>query len=150
MTDCTPYAHLSIEERVLIQLALEKDESSEQIARLLGRSPSTVRREIERNSTTTGYRAPRWHWMEEHPTEARVILDLMAKRRSVAQAVVIAERMLGYALCSAEVISERRAAPLRSLPRSRVAGEATGASISRAVVGAGSGRACSVQAAPSQ
>jgi IS30 family transposase len=118
MTDCTPYTHLSIEERLVIQLRLAEDESPERIARLLGRSPSSVRREIERNSTESGYRATtaqhqarrrrpgRLHWMEEHPAEARAILDLMEKHRSVAQSIALAERALGYVLCSAESVYE--------------------------------------------
>jgi IS30 family transposase len=42
--------------------------------------------------------------MLEHPTEARVILGLMVKKRSVAQAIAIAETELGYTLCSPESV----------------------------------------------
>jgi IS30 family transposase len=42
--------------------------------------------------------------MNEHPGEARLILSLMVKKRSVAQAVFIAEGELGYTLCSPESV----------------------------------------------
>jgi IS30 family transposase len=118
MTDCTSYTHLSIDERLVIQIRHDEGDSPETIAGLLGRDPSTVRRELWRNSTLSGYRATtaqhatrrrrpaRLHWMEEHPSEAWVILGLMEKKRSVAQAVWLAEHALGYAVCTAESVYE--------------------------------------------
>lgn len=46
----TNYCHLSCEERVLIQLALEGGRSIRSIAEELGRAPSSVSRELRRNS----------------------------------------------------------------------------------------------------
>lgn len=46
-----PYKHLSLEERALIQVWLEHDLKPRAIARKLGRSPSTITRELSRNTT---------------------------------------------------------------------------------------------------
>ena len=50
---------LSIEERATLQIGLSHSLSLRAIARLIGRSPSTISREIKRNSNSTGqYIAP--------------------------------------------------------------------------------------------
>lgn len=48
------YKHLTQEQRYAIYLGLQKDESQEMIASAIGVHPSTVGREIKRNSTTSG------------------------------------------------------------------------------------------------
>lgn len=75
-----PYRHLSAEEREIVSLGLTHGHSLRTMARLLGRAPSTVSREVARN-TTRGhpYRActaqrhatARAH----HPRRARKLLD---------------------------------------------------------------------------
>lgn len=52
------YTHFSLEERKCLQKLLEEGESIRFIARSLGRSPSSVSREIRRNSSKKGYH----HW----------------------------------------------------------------------------------------
>lgn len=48
-----PYRHVQEDERIVIQKMMysSKKVSKSQIARVLGRSPSTISREIRRNST---------------------------------------------------------------------------------------------------
>ncbi|WP_157887931.1 helix-turn-helix domain-containing protein, partial [Pseudomonas amygdali] len=48
------YTELSMEERVTIQIGQYRDLSQREIARLLGRSPSTISRELRRNPLPTG------------------------------------------------------------------------------------------------
>lgn len=50
------YTHLAQEERFLIHTLLQADSSLRQIARKLGRSPSTISREVDRNTGKKGYR----------------------------------------------------------------------------------------------
>lgn len=52
-----PYSHLTLDERVFLQVLLENKESLRRIASLMGRSPSTISREIRRNSGRNGYHA---------------------------------------------------------------------------------------------
>ena len=53
------YHHLRPEERAVIMLELDRGASLREIARRLGRSPSTLSRELKRNSHTPGYCATR-------------------------------------------------------------------------------------------
>ena len=55
MNQMTIYHHLSPEERAVIMLERERGCSLSQIAQRLGRSPSTISRELKRNSTRTDY-----------------------------------------------------------------------------------------------
>ncbi|EHL19633.1 hypothetical protein HMPREF9628_01445 [Peptoanaerobacter stomatis] len=48
------YTHLSIEEREKSRVMLEQGISIRAIARILGRSPSTISREFNRNSYANG------------------------------------------------------------------------------------------------
>jgi len=50
------YRHLSLAERYYIEIELKKGVSINQIAKALGRSQSTVSREIHRNTGLRGYR----------------------------------------------------------------------------------------------
>ncbi len=53
------YTELSIDERATLQIGLSHSLSMRAIARLIGRSPSIISREIKRNSNSTGqYSAP--------------------------------------------------------------------------------------------
>ena len=52
------YKHFTLEEREYLQQLLEKGYGVRQIARALGRSPSSVSREIRRNKSSKGYN----HW----------------------------------------------------------------------------------------
>jgi len=49
------YERLGIQERESISRGLEQKKAIREIAREIGRSPSTVTREIKRNSGKTGY-----------------------------------------------------------------------------------------------
>ena len=51
-----PYTHLAQEERFLIQNLFQEGGSLRKIAKQLGRSPSTVSREVKRNKGKRGYR----------------------------------------------------------------------------------------------
>lgn len=53
------YYHLSPEERAIIQLEQDRGISLRQIATRLGRHPSTVSRELKRNTSASGYNAAR-------------------------------------------------------------------------------------------
>lgn len=55
------YSHFTIEEREYLQDSLKKNLSIRQIASYLGRSPSSVSREIRRNTNTSGYFAQKAH-----------------------------------------------------------------------------------------
>ena len=50
------YTHLSPEERYTIQAELQRKTSKREIARMLGRSASTITRELQRNTGQRGYR----------------------------------------------------------------------------------------------
>ncbi|HEX2333848.1 MAG TPA: helix-turn-helix domain-containing protein, partial [Burkholderiales bacterium] len=50
------YRHFSIEERCEIARRRQTGESIRQIAAALDRSPSSIARELERNSGSTGYK----------------------------------------------------------------------------------------------
>ena len=52
------YKHYTLEERKYLQELLEEGYSIRKIARALGRAPSSVSREIKRNSSSKGYH----HW----------------------------------------------------------------------------------------
>lgn len=49
------YKHLSIEERICIAYSLKENKSIRQIAKTLGRSPSSISREIKRNTVKKLY-----------------------------------------------------------------------------------------------
>src|SRR5690606_39815247 len=59
------YSHCSIEERCEIARRRKAGESIRQIAAALDRSPSSVARELKRNSGSTGY-APRYAGEQAH------------------------------------------------------------------------------------
>ena len=50
------YTHLTPDERYYIKTRLNEGESLSEIARSLGRAPSTVSRELKRNTGLRGYR----------------------------------------------------------------------------------------------
>ena len=52
-----PYTHLTLEERVAIELFARKGLTSREIARQLDRHHTTISRELRRNSSKSGYRA---------------------------------------------------------------------------------------------
>lgn len=84
------YNQLSLEERCTISSLQKEGKSIRQIATALARSPSTVVREIKRNSTNTkGYEPSyaqlqtagrRWHGskLERQPTLRAAVIDLLA------------------------------------------------------------------------
>ncbi|MGO1473320.1 MAG: transposase [Psychrobacter sp.] len=55
------YTHLSLGERYQIYALIEAEHSIKFIADALGRSPSTISREIRRNKSLRGYRAKYAH-----------------------------------------------------------------------------------------
>ena len=65
------YTELSVEERATIQVGQYQDLSQREIARMLGRSPSTISRELRRNrSLNGGYVA---HVAQAHTRERRTV-----------------------------------------------------------------------------
>lgn len=52
-----PHKHLSAEERLFIEIFLDKDMSIREIAKSLNRSHTSISRELQRNSSLSGYRA---------------------------------------------------------------------------------------------
>lgn len=50
------YKHLSLEERHYIEISMENEKTLKEIANDLGRSQSTISREIKRNLGQRGYR----------------------------------------------------------------------------------------------
>ena len=61
------YTHFTLDERVFLQKLLEKKYGIGEIARSLGRSPSSVSREIKRNSSKKGYHS----WRAQSQAVAR-------------------------------------------------------------------------------
>ena len=59
------YAHLSLEERHYIEIELKAGRSMNQIAKALGRSQSTLSREISRNTGQRGYRHKQAPWCQD-------------------------------------------------------------------------------------
>jgi len=67
------YKELNIEERATIQIGLLNNLSLRCIARLIGRSPSTISREIRRNQLPDGrYEAPK---VQDNRQARRVLAD---------------------------------------------------------------------------
>ena len=60
------YKHYTLEERKYLQELLEEGYSIRKIARALGRAPSSVSREIKRNSSSKGYHHRRAHILSVH------------------------------------------------------------------------------------
>ena len=71
----TKYKQLNEHERFTIELLLENKKSQADIARLLGKSRSTVSREIQRNTVNDKYESERAHNMyllrREYPKQDR-------------------------------------------------------------------------------
>jgi IS30 family transposase len=115
MTDSTEYRHLSIAERAAIELRQRDGLSVRAIARELGRAPSSISREIRRNSGTREYLAEwaqakaqgqrhrRGLLLDNDPTLATALMSVLAEKRSPAQAKVILEAK-GLAPPSVETI----------------------------------------------
>src|SRR4051795_9971180 len=102
--------YLSFAEREEIALLRAQDTGVREIARRLGRSPSTISRELRRNAATRGgkleYRASVAQWKAE----------LMARRPKTAK-LVADDRLREY-------VQERLAGTMRRLDGSAVAGPA--------------------------
>src|SRR5207253_6261022 len=65
------YTELSVEERATIQVGQYQDLSQREIARLLGRSPSTISRELRRNRSLNGRYVA--HVAQAHTRERRKV-----------------------------------------------------------------------------
>jgi len=67
------YKHLSLEERYYIEVSMEKEMTLSEISNDLGRSQSTITREISRNKGQRGYRHNQAHGManERHETKPK-------------------------------------------------------------------------------
>ena len=65
------YTHPAPEERYYIKARLKAGDSRAEIARSLGRSPSTVSRELERNTGLRGYRAKQAQRLGDYRHAAR-------------------------------------------------------------------------------
>jgi IS30 family transposase len=101
MTDCTEYQQLSITERAAIELRQRDGLSVRAIARELSRAPSTISRELTRNSGTKGYLAEWAHaradtrphrrglGLDHDPELAGALVEVLAEKRSPAQAKMI-------------------------------------------------------------
>lgn len=77
--------YLAFAERIQIEYLLSQNVAVRQIARVLGRDPSTISREIRRNaatrSTASGYRANVAQWKAELATKRPKVAKLVANRR---------------------------------------------------------------------
>ncbi len=70
------YIHFTREERICLQNKLKEGKGIREIAKILGRSPSTISREIKRNSSKKGYN----HWRA-------YVLTVMRRRRNSQMAL---------------------------------------------------------------
>lgn len=93
------YRRLSIEEREHIHAGMAREESIRSIARAIGRAPSTVKREIDKNLHhqrygSPGSRGPRrrvpWNYS---PHRAQVRADRAARRRARPAKLAVNERL---------------------------------------------------------
>lgn len=82
------YKHLSFEERHYIEVELKKGESAQDIADSLGRSKTTITREIKRNMGQRGYR----HKQAQNKTAARH----QEKPKSIKLTEDIRQIIIGY------------------------------------------------------
>jgi IS30 family transposase len=101
--DSTEYHQLGITERAAIELRRRDGLSVRAIARELARAPSTISRELCRNSGTKGYLAEWAHaragarphhrglLLDHDPELAATLVEVLAEKRSPAQAKVILE-----------------------------------------------------------
>ncbi|MEE9445310.1 MAG: IS30 family transposase [Cocleimonas sp.] len=74
------YSHLSVEERLCIVKMLYEKQSIRTIAKFLSRSPSSISREIKRNSTNNLY----WYESAEHLANNRKRYPRSQRRKSYA------------------------------------------------------------------
>jgi IS30 family transposase len=98
MKDCTEFHHLSITERAAIELRRRDGLSVRAIARELARAPSTISRELCRNSGAKGYLAEWAHaragtrthrrglLLDHDPVMTEALVTVLAEKRSPAQA----------------------------------------------------------------
>jgi IS30 family transposase len=93
------YRRLSIEERERIHAGMEREESIRAIARAIGRAPSTVKREIDKNLHHQRYGTPgsrgfkrRVPWRYS-PHRAQVRADRRARRRARPAKLAVNQRL---------------------------------------------------------
>lgn len=89
-----PGRHLTLVERVKIQMYHEQGKEPEEIASSLGRSKATIGRELERNSTARGYDAERAHRMylkRRQPCRPGKKLDYPPLRSYVTERIRVEE-----------------------------------------------------------
>ena len=72
------HTHLSVEERLCIVKMLYEKKSIRTIAKFLSRSPSTISREIKRNTINQVY----WHDSAQHLADHRKCYPRSQKRKS--------------------------------------------------------------------
>lgn len=95
------YSHLTIEERECLMLSHEKGESIRQIAKKLGRSPSTISRELKRNPNPYRAVAAQKHYLKRRKACVRHrVLQNPELHKMV-------HFLLGYLWWSPEQISNR-------------------------------------------
>jgi IS30 family transposase len=109
------YAHLSIEERCEIARRRDAGQSVRQVAAALDRSPSSIARELKRNSGADAYRpsyaseqaqARRWRGCKllRNPELQRLVLELLARGWSPEQVAGRLKREQGRRVISHETI----------------------------------------------
>ncbi len=93
------YRRLSIEERERIHAGMERDESIRSIAKAIGRAPSTVKREIDKNLHHQRYGTPgrsgpkrRLPW-NYSPHRAQIRADRRARRRARPAKLAVNQRL---------------------------------------------------------
>ena len=95
------YSHLTIEERECLMLSRERGESIRQIAKKLGRAPSTISRELRRNpGTYRAVAAQKNYWQRRKACVRRKVLHDLELHKMV-------HFLLGYLWWSPEQISNR-------------------------------------------
>ncbi len=85
-----PHKHLSAEERLFIEIFLDKDMSIREIAKSLNRNHTSISRELRRNSTHSGYRAV----TAQRRAESRRMQPRHFRRQQHAPLVAYVERKL--------------------------------------------------------
>lgn len=89
------YKHITLSERKYLQELLSQGKSIRFIAASLGRSPSSISREIKRNSTKRTPKRPSDNSYQYHHWRAQ-ILTITRRRKKVKRAIAPGSRQWGY------------------------------------------------------
>ena len=95
------YKHINLEERYYIEVSLKKGRSHEKIGKSLGRSGSTITREVNRNLGKKGYRHQQAHQLaqkrlKEKPKAVKLTEEVKAHIRTCIQKNWSPEQTVGW------------------------------------------------------